>query len=845
MIKLNQIVRGKMPETEQIKISSGDLELEKRLIRRLKSQGYKVERDVTLKGKSGGEHSFDLLARRDDGFISYSITLGVIIHNNDQEVELGEVFAFDDKCYDCGLQDKVIIALPKLDSVASRFAQSQRMNVLDNEALEALLASPAHIRQVKKDASTSFETKAQFLQSLADLGYEVKERANIKGKSGTEYSFDILAELDEGFIIHRLGIDAVTDGEVSLNQVSLFDTKAYDSGIYQKVILVSGGLSSEAEQFAQQQRIRVIKLGRQAEESPVVEEAPKEIIAQETVPQEPAITEETIAKLNEFTEQRTKQRIEMIKILSQAGKPPVVEEAETANIQSTVEELLATAPKVSGETPKVSKAKIKPEVLQLIPEAMARRFEAMPLAIVDNILQVAMANPSDIFALEALALQSRMRIEPVAAEKREIREAIDFNYKSFGQIEEQISRIPSGIETIDEQALIQAAEDTPVASALRLIIDEASKARASDVHIEPEEDRLRIRYRIDGALQDVMSLPSKIHLPLVSRVKILADMNIADHLRPQDGQFSTESKGKEIDVRVATSPTVHGEMAVLRLLDKSLAIIELSQLGFSPGALARYQDMLKVPFGMILISGPTGAGKTTTLYASVNKLDKISRNIITIEDPVEYRFENMNQIQINPRAGLTFASGLRSILRLDPDVILVGEIRDAETAKIAVQSALTGHLVLCSIHANDAVGVIFRLLDLGIEPFLTSSAVIGVAAQRMVRCLCPDCCSYKEAPLMEQLAYAKETGESRAEFLYGQGCELCSYSGYRGRTGIFEVLPLSDNIRMQILNRTSTTEIRQQAIEEGMVPLIRDGMLKVKQGITTPSEILRSAYFIE
>jgi len=325
----------------------------------------------------------------------------------------------------------------------------------------------------------------------------------------------------------------------------------------------------------------------------------------------------------------------------------------------------------------------------------------------------------------------------------------------------------------------------------------------------------------------------------------MADMNIADHLRPQDGQFSTEAKGRPIDVRVATSPTVHGEMTVLRLLDKSLGIIDLPQLGFSPEALAKYENMLKVPFGMILISGPTGAGKTTTLYASVNKLDTVSRNIVTIEDPVEYRFPSINQIQINPRAGLTFASGLRSILRLDPDIILVGEIRDAETARIAVQSALTGHLVLSSIHANDAIGVVFRLLDLGIEPFLVSSAVIGVVAQRMVRHICPDCCTYQQAPLMEQLAYTKETGEKRTEFLQGTGCELCSHTGYRGRTGLFEVLPISDKIKMQILKGASTAEIRQQAIKEGMVLLIKDGMLKVKAGITTPSEVLRRAYIIE
>lgn len=532
----------------------------------------------------------------------------------------------------------------------------------------------------------------------------------------------------------------------------------------------------------------------------------------------------------------SKEQLEQIK--SQAA-----EERKTSNSQSADEDLLSTAPEVSpGKKP--LRRIIQPEVLQLIPEAMARKFNAMPVAATNSTLQVAIANPADIFALEALALQSGMRIKPIAASEKEIHEAIDFNYKDFRQIEEQVARIP-GIEVTGGRDLVEAVDNAPVVSALHLIIDEAVKARASDIHIEPEEDRARIRYRIDGALHDVMSLPLKIHLPLTSRIKIMADMNIADHLRPQDGQFSTEAKGRFIDVRVATSPTVHGEMTVLRLLNKSVAIMDLHQLGFSTEALAKYENMLKVPFGMILLSGPTGAGKTTTLYASVNKLDKISRNIITIEDPVEYRFKNMNQIQINPKAGLTFASGLRSILRLDPDVILVGEIRDAETARIAVQSALTGHLVLSSIHANDAIGVIFRLLDLGIEPFLASSAVTGVVAQRMVRRICPDCCAYKEATSIEQLAYARETGETRNEFLYGEGCELCSHTGYRGRIGIFEILPLSDKIRMQILNRASTSEVREQATEEGMIPLIKDGMLKVKAGITTPSEVLRNAYFIE
>ena len=379
------------------------------------------------------------------------------------------------------------------------------------------------------------------------------------------------------------------------------------------------------------------------------------------------------------------------------------------------------------EKPKVKLRKAaRPEALRMVPENTARRFTVIPIDVEDNTLVVAMINPSDIQTIQVLEHQSKMRVKAVGAEKAEILEAIDFNYKKFGQIAEQISRIDTGIEAAGGSPdLVAATANAPVAAALNLVIEEAVKARASDIHIEPEEKRLRIRYRIDGVLHEVMSLPIKIHPPLTSRVKVMSDLNIADHIRPQDGQFSVEVKGKGIDVRVATSPTVHGEAVVMRLLDKSVAVLDLPQLGFSVDSLNKYQKMLSVPFGMILISGPTGAGKTTTLYASVNTLDKVTRNIITVEDPVEYRFENIKQIQVNPKAGVTFAGTLRSMMRLDPDVILVGEIRDGETATIAVKAALTGHLVLSSIHANDAIGVVYRLLDLGIEPFLVSTVVTG------------------------------------------------------------------------------------------------------------------------
>jgi general secretion pathway protein E len=487
-----------------------------------------------------------------------------------------------------------------------------------------------------------------------------------------------------------------------------------------------------------------------------------------------------------------------------------------------------------------------PEALLRIPEAIARKYNAIPLEIDGNVIHVAMANSSDIIALEAMASITQMRIEPHQVAKEELLEAIDFNYKAYDEIEKHISHISPSNESKVEKALnIDTATDAPVAQALTLIVDEAVKARASDIHLQPGDDKVRVRYRIDGALHDMFTLPLATLTPLVSRIKIMGKMNIADHHRPQDGQFSVKTKGRVIDIRVAIIATVYGEMAVLRLLDKSRATLSLAEIGFLPESLARYENMLKVPYGVILVSGPTGAGKTTTLYASLNSLDQTESNIITIEDPVEYRFSNINQIQVNPKSGLTFASGLRSILRLDPDVILVGEIRDAETANIAIQSALTGHLVLSSIHANDAVSVVLRLLDLGVEPFLVSSALIGVVAQRMARRICPNCSRPVQASSEEKIIYAQEMGEEREEFYYGAGCKSCSSSGYRGRTGIFEILCTSDSIKSMLVKGAAASELRKQAIKEGMITLLRDGMYKVKKNITTPSEVLRNAYSVE
>ena len=507
----------------------------------------------------------------------------------------------------------------------------------------------------------------------------------------------------------------------------------------------------------------------------------------------------------------------------------------------------AGAPAEEGKAPLVKQLRQLPQAdaLKLIPEVLARRYKILPLRVEGRNILVAMSDPSDILAMEAVAQQSKKSVKPVLASAKEIREAIDFNYKGFGEIEKQLSSISISTEKPSEKAIFNAAVDTPLVKALELIIDEAVKARSSDIHIEPQETRLRVRYRIDGSLEDMMSMPMDIHAALISRIKILSNLNIADHFRAQDGQFTVEVNGRNIDIRVATAPTVHGEMAVLRLLDKSSATLGLAELGFLGESQSRFEALLRIPYGMILVSGPTGAGKTTTLYAAINSLDTQSRNVITIEDPAEYRFEDINQIQVNNQAGITFASGLRSILRLDPDVIMVGEVRDAETSGIAVQAALTGHLMLSSIHANDAVGVLSRLNDLGVEPFLIASSVIGIVAQRMVRRLCPDCQQLIEAPVIEQIAYEKATGEKRKEFMYGAGCKSCTFTGYMGRTGIFEILTVTDSIRRSVVNGAESAEIRSLAIKEGMHTMMYDGMLKVKMGLTTPAEVLRTTYSID
>ena len=489
---------------------------------------------------------------------------------------------------------------------------------------------------------------------------------------------------------------------------------------------------------------------------------------------------------------------------------------------------------------------VQPEALSLVPDEYARQHDLIPIDVVGDALVVVMADPTNIDVLEDLRARAKKVIQPAVGIPADIREAIERSYRTSDEIDEQVGRVPPpAAEPQGEEALTPAlASQAPIVRTVELLLAQAVRDRASDIHLEPKHDCLRVRYRIDGVLHEAQTLPLSFHPPLVSRLKVIAGMNIAERRRPQDGQFYLQIDGKEVDFRVASCDSAHGEVMVLRVLDKSLSLIALEDLGCLPESLGRYSQMLRTPFGMVLVGGPSGAGKTTTLYASVNELDQKERNTVTVEDPIEYHFDDVTQIQVNPRADITFGSGLRSIMRLDPDVILVGEVRDSETAGLATQAALTGHLVLSSIHANDAVGILFRLIDLGVEPFLVSSALVGVISQRLVRRVCSHCRTPSDVPPEEQAAYAEELGERPDQLYYGAGCNFCANTGYVGRTGVFEVLMLSEELRGMLLKGASSQEMKARAISEGMITMRRAGMLKVQEGITTPHEVIRNVFSI-
>ncbi len=486
----------------------------------------------------------------------------------------------------------------------------------------------------------------------------------------------------------------------------------------------------------------------------------------------------------------------------------------------------------------LQKVHIQPQALALIPGEFARKSVIIPLEIIEDTLVVAMAFPDDVRTIRDIATRTGKRVQIAIASKVDINNAIDINYRSSQEIQSSLEKLGGTAET-RESSSIQLTAETPIAQSLYLILQQAVRDRASDVHIEPQDDRVRVRFRIDGLLHDMYALPLTSHSALISRIKILSEMNIAEQRRSQDGQFSLQVGNKEIDIRSATMATANGERVAMRILDKTLVPLELGDIGFRPEQMEKYLKVLKSPYGVILVGGPTGSGKTTTLYASLTQFDRDAQNIITIEDPIEYRFQNINQTQINPKAGITFASGLRTILRHDPDVVLVGEIRDKDTASIATQAALTGRLVLATIHANDAISILFRLVDLGIEPYLLSPTLVAAVSQRMVRRICPYCKTREAVPAAEEAAYEKELGVKPGEMYKGKGCNMCANTGYRGRVALVELLVMSENLRRMVLSGANSDEFKTEAIKEGMITMQHDGMLKAKQGITTVNEVLR------
>ena len=475
-----------------------------------------------------------------------------------------------------------------------------------------------------------------------------------------------------------------------------------------------------------------------------------------------------------------------------------------------------------------------------IPEGLAKRYLALPIGFEEEALVVAMSDPGNVFAIDDIRTLTGREVRPVLATRTDIQAAIA-RMSRVDQEAGDIAAQAAAEEQVDELKLPESVDDAPIVKLVNLLITRAVNERASDIHIEPQEKDVRIRYRVDGVLHEVMRSPKSIQNGVLSRLKIMADIDIAERRIPQDGRVGLVVGGKAIDLRVATMPTVHGEKAVIRILDKSHSLLNLGDLGFSDHNLDRFESSYRKPYGMILVTGPTGSGKSTTLYATLNILNTMDRNIITVEDPVEYRLAGTNQVQMNPKAGLTFASALRSILRSDPDIVLIGEIRDGETAQIAVQAALTGHLVLSTLHTNNAPSAVTRLTEMGIEQFLVSSAVDAVLAQRLVRTLCDRCKEYYQ-PTVEALKEARVPllADGSPPRLYrAVGCSHCGNTGYRGRLAVHEVMLMSEEIERMTVERRSSEDIGRVAIEQGMMTLRQDGILKDLEGRTSIEEIFR------
>lgn len=488
---------------------------------------------------------------------------------------------------------------------------------------------------------------------------------------------------------------------------------------------------------------------------------------------------------------------------------------------------------------------VEQSALDLVPEEVARKYHIMPLFKINETLTIAMHDTLDIYTIDDLQRRTKSKIiDTVLSTPEDISYALDRYYGVSSDVEEAVKDVDiaefetkAQPEEVEAKILEQMAEEAPVVKVVNLLVIRAIRERASDIHIEPGEDHMGVRFRVDGVLRNINPLPKHLQGAVISRIKILSKLDIAEKRRPQDGRIQVRLENRDIDLRVSTFPTAFGENVVIRILDKTGFLLGLSQLGLSDAELKRLDKTIRRPHGIALITGPTGSGKTTTLYAILNAINSAEKNIITIEDPIEYQLPLIRQSQINPKAGLTFATGLRSILRQDPDIIMVGEIRDIETAEIAVNAALTGHLVFSTLHTNDAPGALTRLDDMGVEPFLIASSVAAIVAQRLVRVLC-DKCKEKYTPGKELL---KELNipEDKGSFYKSKGCSYCDDIGYKGRIAIFELLIVSEQIRKLILAKASSDEIKAVARREGMITLWEDGLAKVKSGVTSLEEVVK------
>ncbi|WP_061962170.1 GspE/PulE family protein [Demequina flava] len=500
----------------------------------------------------------------------------------------------------------------------------------------------------------------------------------------------------------------------------------------------------------------------------------------------------------------------------------------------------ALASQVGMEFVELADFPVERAAVSMVPDTVCRRHAALPIQLDGDILKIAMSNPGNVVAVDDIRNLTRMQILPVVAAHDDVLAAIDRYCRSDAELEnlrDDIAEEEEGVDLSKVGSVIE--DDAPIIRFVNLLITQAIQDRASDIHIEPAEHGLGVRYRIDGVLHEMQKAPKSTQNGVISRIKIMADIDIAERRKPQDGRLSVNHNGRKIDLRVATLPTVWGEKVVMRILDNSTAAMDLEDLGIRDENLAMYKASYTKPYGMILVTGPTGSGKSTTLYATLNQVARPEINVITVEDPVEYRIPGINQVQVNVKAGLTFAAALRSILRADPDVVLLGEIRDGETAQISIEAALTGHLVLSTLHTNDAPSAITRLIEMNIEPFLVGSAVDCVVAQRLARRLCSNCKEEYQAGREEIQRFSHPEDEEPPMLFRAVGCSRCSHTGYRGRLALHEIMPVTEEIERLAVARASSAEIARSAFKAGMETLLSDGWVKAQMGLTSIEELLR------